>query len=328
MKMKATSLSAFVSTLVEDIMNSVRTSLLIVVLFVCALLGTACGAASQPEMSSAAPAAMPGDMAGMEPSYQGAEASVGMMPASQVARKVIANASMTLVVADTQTAVGQIESMLDEVGGYIANTNFYKSSYSGNELLRGNLTLRVPAERLRGAMDQLRGLAVDVRSENITREDVTDQYSDVEAQLRNLRTTEDELRALLAEVREKPNSTPDDIMAVHYRITEIRGQIEQLQGRQNMLDNLVSLSTLSVELIPDALNQPIVEAGWRPAVVVREATRALVGTLTFLGSAVIWIGVYLIPLALIALIPLSIIVWGLRRLARRVSSRSAAQSGV
>jgi hypothetical protein len=279
-------------------------------------------------MAAEAPAAVSGDTANMAPSYQEAEASVGMMPASQVARKVIANASMTLVVADTQSTVGQIEAIVDGVGGYIADTNFYKSSYSGNELLRGTMTLRVPADQLRGMMEQLRGLAIDVRSENITREDVTDQYSDVEAQLRNLRTTEDELRALLTEVREKPNSTPEDIMAVHYRITEIRGQIEQLQGRQNMLDNLVSLSTLNVELIPDALNQPIVETGWRASVIVREATRALVSTLQFLGSAAIWVGVYLIPLAVIALIPLSIIVWGLRRLARRLSSRSAAQSGV
>jgi hypothetical protein len=298
------------------------------ILLVSMLLGAACGAASQPEMAAEAPAAVSGDTANMAPSYQEAEASVGMMPASQVARKVIANASMTLVVADTQSTVGQIEAIVDGVGGYIADTNFYKSSYSGNELLRGTMTLRVPADQLRGMMEQLRGLAIDVRSENITREDVTDQYSDVEAQLRNLRTTEDELRALLTEVREKPNSTPEDIMAVHYRITEIRGQIEQLQGRQNMLDNLVSLSTLNVELIPDALNQPIVETGWRASVIVREATRALVSTLQFLGSAAIWVGVYLIPLAVIALIPLSIIVWGLRRLARRLSSRSAAQSGV
>jgi hypothetical protein len=323
--MKATSLSSFFSTLIEDTMNIVRTSLLLLILFVISLLGVACGAARQSEM---APSAASGEAADVTFSYQEAEASVGMMPASQVARKVIANASMTLVVADTQGAVGQIETILEGVGGYIANTNFYKSSYSGNELLRGSMTLRVPADQLRGVMDQLRGLAVDVRNENITREDVTDQYSDVEAQLRNLRTTENELRALLSEVREKPNSTPDDIMAVHYRITEIRGQIEQLQGRQNMLDNLVSLSTLSVELIPDALNQPIVEAGWRPAVVVREATRALVSTLTFLGSAAIWIGVYLIPLALIALIPLSIILWGLRWLMRRLGSKPAAQSRV
>jgi hypothetical protein len=305
-------------------MNTVRTSFLIVILLVSALLGAACGAASAPEMSSAAPAAVSGDMANIAPSYPEAEASAGMMPAAQVARKVIANASMTLVVSDTQSAVQQVEAILDGAGGYIADTNFYKSSYSGNELLRGTMTLRIPADQLRGVMDQLRGLAIDVRSENITREDVTDQYSDVEAQLRNLRTTEDELRALLTEVREKPNATPDDIMAVHYRITEIRGQIEQLQGRQNMLDNLVSLSTLTVELIPDALNQPIVETGWRASVIVRDATRALVSTLQFLGSAAIWVGVYLIPLALIALIPLSIIVWGLRRVLRRLGPKPAA----
>ena len=168
---------------------------------------------------------------------------------------------------------------------------------------------------------QLTDLAVDVRAENVTREDVTDQYSDIEAQLRNLRATEDELRALLAEVREKPDATPEDIMAVYDHLTQIRGQIEQLQGRQNMLDNLVALSTVELELIPDALNQPVVAGGWRPAVVTREALRALVNTLEFLGSAAIWVGVYLLPLVLIALIPLSILIWLLRTFARRLQRR-------
>jgi hypothetical protein len=176
-------------------------------------------------------------------------------------------------------------------------------------------------------MDQLRELAVDVRGENLNREDVTDQYSDVEAQLRNLRTTEEELRALLTEVREKPNATPEDIMAVYDSLTEIRGQIEQLQGRRNMLDNLVALSTLTIELIPDAINLPVVDDGWRPAVIVRDATRALVNTLAFLGRAAIWIGVYLIPLALLALIPLGLIVWLLRWVLRRLGQRSAVRSG-
>ncbi|MEZ4636553.1 MAG: DUF4349 domain-containing protein [Caldilineaceae bacterium] len=251
------------------------------------------------------------------------DSDTAMLPAAQVARKVIANASMTLVVSDTETMVDQIEALLDQVGGYVSDANLYKSSYGDAELLRGSLTVRVPAEHLNTVMEQLSQIAVDVRSENLTREDVTDQFSDIEAQLRNLRNTETELQALLSEVRERPNSTPQDIMAVYDNLTVIRGQIEQLQGRQNMLDNLVGLSTLTLELIPDAINQPLVDAGWRPAVVVRDATRALVNTLEALGSAVIWFVVYLLPILILVAIPVVFLIWLLRKGARRLSrSRS------
>jgi hypothetical protein len=131
--------------------------------------------------------------------------------------------------------------------------------------------------------------------------------------LTNLEATEKELRALLAEVREKPNSTAEDIIAVHRRLTEIRGEIEQLQGRRNMLDNLISLATIQVELIPDALNQPVVQEGWRAAVVVRAALRALVSTLQFLGEVAIWMVLFFLPLLLLILVPTGILVWALRR---------------
>lgn len=68
--------------------------------------------------------------------------------------------------------------------------------------------------------------------------------------LRNLRATENEPRGMLTEVREKPNATPEDILAVDNRLTEIRGQIEQVQGRKNMLENLIGLSTIEVTLAP------------------------------------------------------------------------------
>jgi hypothetical protein len=308
---------------------------LILVLVSSILLGAACGAGYAPAAENsyqynAAPAGSmeaPMSSAAMPRGDPGgdAQASLAAMPASEVARKVIASGDMTLVVADTATAVSQIEAMLEEVGGYVSNSNLYKSSYGGADLLRGSLTIRVPAGQLKRVIERLHNLAVDVRNENIGREDVTDQYSDIEAQLRNLRATEEELRALLSEVRERRDATPEDILAVHNSITNIRGQIEQLQGRQNMYDNLIALSTLNLELVPDVINQPIVESGWRPAVIARDAARALVSTLTFLGNAAIWIGIYLVPLILIALIPISVIIWGLRRLGRRLGRKPAAQ---
>ncbi|MEZ4609687.1 MAG: DUF4349 domain-containing protein [Caldilineaceae bacterium] len=118
---------------------------------------------------------------------------------------------------------------------------------------------------------------------------MTDQYTDLNAQLRNLEATEDELRTLLGEVRAKPGAKAEDILAVHRNLTEIRGQIEQVQGRKNMLDNLISLATIHLSLTPDVAEQPIVEARWRPGVTVSAALRALVGALQSLGNLAIWL---------------------------------------
>lgn len=243
-------------------------------------------------------------------------------------RKVIANANIELVVADTEAAVEEIKSLARDVGGFIANANLYRSNYGDSNLLSGSLTLRVPAERLEETLDRLSALAVEVRSENIDRQDVTDQYSDIEAQLRNLQATENELRELLAEVRARPNATPDDILAVYRSLTEIRGQIEQLQGRKNLLDNQIALSTITVNLIPDAASRPIVEEGWRPAVVSRNALRALVNTLEFLGTVAIWFGIYILPLAVLALIVLSIAIVVLRGVFRFFRKRSKTKAAL
>lgn len=232
-------------------------------------------------------------------------------------RKIIARANIDLTVSDPSATVEAINALMDEVGGYVSASNLYKSSYDAAQRLQGNLTLRVPADRLDETLAALEQMAVDVPSRTMDREDVTDQYSDIDAQLRNLEATEAELREMLAEVRARPNATAEDIMAVYRTLTEVRGQIEQLRGQKNMLDNLISLSTIEVTLRPDSAALPVVEEGWRPLVVVREALRALVGAVQWLGNVAIWVLVFLLPLLILAAIPLVVLYFVVRWLIRR-----------
>jgi hypothetical protein len=236
-------------------------------------------------------------------------------------RKVIATANITLVVADTAATVETIQALMDELGGYVSSSNLYRS-YTGSEQLQGNLTLRVPAEQLEPALAELAALATDVPNRSLDREDVTDQYSDVDAQIRNLEATETELREMLAEVRARPNATSEDIMSVYRTLTEVRGQIEQLRGRKNMWDNLIALSTIEVNLLPDSAALPVVEEGWRPGVVLREATRTLVAAVQWLGNAAIWVVVFLLPLLLLAAIPVVLLFFALRWLLRRMNRKT------
>ncbi len=284
---------------------------------------TGCGASPRASESATSPAAMQDSRPVESANGAAAPDTDGAFSAElpETARKVIANASENLVVEDTQTAVDEITSAVEAVGGYVSSANLYRDSFGGRNLLRGSLSLRVPADQLEPIMAQLEALALEVQSKSVDRQDVTDQYSDIEAQLRNLEATEVELRELLAEVRNRPNASSEDILAVHRDLTNIRGQIEQLQGRKNMMDDLIALSTLDVTLIPDEANRPVVEDRWEPGNAVRSATRQLVNTFQFFGNAAIWILVYLLPILLVLLIPLIILVLLVRWLVKRRQKR-------
>lgn len=233
-------------------------------------------------------------------------------------RRLIARATIDLVVENTEASLAAIETMLADLGGFVSNTNLFASSDDVGSQARGSLTLRVPAENLDAAMEALTGMALRVRAQSVNREDVTDQYTDIDAQLRNLRATEEELVAMLAEVRERPNSTAEDILAVHVQLTGIRGQIEQVQGRKNMFDNLIGLSTIEVSLTPDSSLAPVVEEGWQPGAVVRDALRALVNSVRWLGDFAIWLVLYALPILLLIAVPLWLLIWLLRWLWRKV----------
>jgi hypothetical protein len=283
-----------------------------------AMVLAGCSAAAPSSYESSAPAPASGSSTGS--SNDNAEAQApGGEGAAQSSRKIVARASLTLIVADTQTTVDSISALMDQVGGYVSTSNLYRSAGDSSKALQGTITLRVPSDQLEAALDALGKMAVEVDTRTINREDVTDQYTDVDAQIRNLEATEQELLAMLAEVRERPNSTSEDIMAVYRTLTDVRGQIETLRGRNNMWDNLISLSTIDVTLIPDSANLPVVEEGWRPAGVARQAQRALVSAVQVLGNVVIWFGIFLLPLLLLALIPLVIVIWLLRWALRKWS---------
>jgi len=230
---------------------------------------------------------------------------------------IIQRASLQLVVRDTMATVEAAKDLVSGLGGYIANSNAWEQG----EWMRASLTLRVPVENLEQALDQLKALAVKVQRESLSGEDVTEQYSDLGAQLRNLEATETELLALLTEVREKPGSTAEDILDVHRRLTEIRGEIERAKGRMQYLEQMTALATIDLELVPDPLAQPVVEPGWAPLRTATEASRSLVRSLKRLVDIVIWFVVYVLPILLLVAAPIVLLVLLIRWLVRRARSR-------
>jgi hypothetical protein len=151
---------------------------------------------------------------------------------------------------------------------------------------------------------------------------VTEDFTDLESRLRNLETTEAELLELL-KTRQEATGETEAILEVHRYLTEIRGQIEQIQGRMNYLSNLSAMATIHVNLTPDALARPITVGKWQPQGTAKDAIQALIEAVKFLVDALIWILLFIAPVLIILLLPLFLILralWRWRRKRRKPTS--------
>ena len=271
---------------------------------------------SPPEESK--PAAGSVASAGMESISADAVATVGavqaQMPRSpSVERMIVRSASMTLQVSDVRKTVDAVAQATSAAEGFLGSSRLWREG----EQQRASMTVRVPSARLDATLAALRALAVRVDDESVGGEDVTRQAVDLRAQVTNLRATEVELRALLQTVREKTRRAAD-VLEVHAELTRVRGDIDRMEAELQSLVQLAALSTITLDLRPDVVATPIASEGWQPRGVLRDAMRALVGTLRVAVNGAIWVAVYALPLLLLA----ALVVMAVRKLWRKGAASS------
>ncbi len=303
------------------------------VIFAMLLLATltACGAARAPEQSAAYAPSM-SEAGGVEaqavaPAEPSSDSDGRLAPIEQVlnsaaqsqdSRVIIYTGNISLVVQDTREAMTAITNLAKEQGGYVSASNVYQAG----EVPRGSITIRVPAEGYLDTLDKLRALAVRVEAENSGTEDVSEEFTDLQARKANLEVTEKALQQLLEE-RQRVGST-SDILEVYRELTNVRGQIEEIEGRLRYLANKAVLSTVTIELIPDVLSQPVSVAGWQPQGVAKEAVQTLVVALQGLANLLIWLVIFVLPLLIIFLIPVVVVIWIIRAWWKRYKARKGA----
>ena len=105
---------------------------------------------------------------------------------------------------DTTKTVDAVTKSVEAMGGFVSGSNIWREG----ELLRATLTLRVPADKLTSALASIRTLAKRVDNETIASEDVSQEYVDLDSQVRNLEATEAELRELLVVARARTRARP------------------------------------------------------------------------------------------------------------------------
>ena len=221
-------------------------------------------------------------------------------------RQVIRRASLELYADDTRAAYDDIVAMVQATGGFLADaTVFPASGEEGQPQIA--LTARIPADQLDAAMTAIKDSVDEVVSETQGAQDVTAEYIDLEARLTNLQALEVELRALLEEVRMQDNADPDKLLRVFNEVSDVRGQIEQIQGQINYLGDLTALATLDIGITQTPSAVPIVDEPWSPAEVARDAIRNLVAGLQNVTDTVIGFALFALPMLLITVGPIVVV---------------------
>ena len=205
-------------------------------------------------------------------------------------RKIIRSSSLAIVVQHPAQVIDKIMALAEMEGGYLES-----SQGGGQDAASSSLTIRVPAARFEQMRAEIRKLGLRVENETITAEDVTRQYVDQDANLRNLRAEEAQYLAIL-----KQANTVKDLLAVSQQISEVRGQIEQQQAEFNALSKQTETVAIAISLRTEAETQ-VFGLNWRPLYQLKLALRdgldsvgdyasAMMAFLFHLPAVLLWLG--------------------------------------
>jgi len=245
------------------------------------VLVSACAAApgGQSEAPPVAPAPSPAPAPGAPPGGGG-----GFQDApSADERMVVRTGDISLVVDDVVVARDMIADMAERLGGYVVNSRIYGEERDR----RASISIRVPDDDFEAAFDELRDLAVRVRTEHTNSEDVTEQYIDLEARLKNAEATEQQYLALLDRATQV-----EDILRIYDSLSRVRSEIEQIKGRMQYLERTSSMALIQVSLEPEVSGGGLIRAGWSALETLKSAIRGIVIFAQVLGTVGIWLLIF------------------------------------
>lgn len=217
------------------------------------------------------------EMPAAEPQAPALDSSVSSAEGANVTvqtqeRLVIENADLAIVVSDPKARMAEINSLANELGGYVVSSNVYQSFTSfGKEVPEASIVIRVPSERLDEALTRIKEGAVEIVRENRSGQDVTSQYVDLQAQLTAKEAAEQKLLEIMDQA-----TRAEDVLAIYLEVQNVQTQIEQLKGQIQYLEESAAMSAISVQLIAEEGTQPIEVGPWRPEGAAKEAIQDLI----------------------------------------------------
>lgn len=225
-------------------------------------------------------------------------------------RKIVKNGSLSLLIKRVEDAVRDIKSIAEKFDGFVSESQIYESF---TDVKSGSVIIRVPAERFDEAISEIKQLAVKVERERVSATDVTEQFIDLEAQIRNLKTEEAQYLTVMTQAK-----TVEDTLKVAQQLSNVRGRIEQIEGKLKFLSRQVDMSIIEVSLTAEA-EVEVFGIRWRPLFVIKQSLRNMFSGLASFADLMIAFIFYLPVLILwfIVIVFIFAVIWRLFRWIRR-----------
>ncbi|HEV2699553.1 MAG TPA: DUF4349 domain-containing protein [Terriglobales bacterium] len=214
-------------------------------------------------------------------------------------RKMTRNASMYLIVKSPRETSDKIRQLAEAAGGFLVTSE----TYGGESASSASLTVRVPVDKFEQFRTQISKLGVRVESEKLEAQDVTKQYVDLSARLRNLRAQEAQYLGIL-----KQAQTVKDTVEVSDKLNEVREQIDQQQAEFDALSKQVETVAITISLRAEA-DAKVLGLHWRPLYQLKVAARdgldgigdyasAMAFLVFFIPAVLLWLTTILIGAAI------------------------------
>ena len=217
--------------------------LALLVPLVLALALSACNSGSESSGgSTGGGGASEGSVEGSPAGSRASDNQVSSSAVPQVGPQVVKTASLRLGLANGsfEDKVGEAQAVADSFGGFVVES--FASQGSGKRIAEGSLVFRVPAESYDSALSRLRELG-RVESLEESGQDVSKEFVDLNARIRQLRAVEAQLLELLQRADDVPAA-----LAVQNQLSQVQLDLEQARGRLQYLDNRVAFATISMSM--------------------------------------------------------------------------------
>ena len=236
-------------------------------------------------------------------------------------RKIIRNGEFTIESKNPTEDQRKIQAIAESFGGFVVTSEFQQSSVYASTV---NVIVRIPSAQFQAATDKIRGVGQVLR-EKISGKDVTEEYVDLEAQLRAKKALEGQFLEIMKQARKV-----EDALSVQEKLSEVRTEIERMEGHRRYLENQAMMSTVNVTLQTPAPLTVASQTGFWASIKssfgdgIDEAVSIVLGLIHFV--------IVMLPVFVLILLPVGLLlryVWkrfGGRRLFKRETASPQPES--
>lgn len=218
-------------------------------------------------------------------------------------RALVYRGDITVRVENVEVSADKVEAIANSLGGHVSS----QKRVAGTRDARATITLRVPSKSFDSALDQVAALGKE-ESRNSNTEDVTEAIVDLDTRIAAQKASVESVRKMFERA-----TTLSDVVLLERELSQRQSELAVLEAKKRKLDDLVSLSTITISLAGPNTEIPVensspgflggLKAGWK----------AFVASVNVLLVVIGW----LLPFAVAVAIPVILIVWLVRLRGRR-----------